>query len=74
MRTGLMRTGLRELYFKGLLSRASRYKVLLGITIAAGTLNVALTFVFPWLIGAAIDGVTAPDWLRWGWDRAPTFE
>jgi subfamily B ATP-binding cassette protein MsbA len=34
-------------------------------------LNVGLTFVFPWLIGTAIDRVTAPDWERWGRPSAP---
>jgi subfamily B ATP-binding cassette protein MsbA len=69
-----MRTGLRELYIKRLLTQALRYKWLLALTVGAGMLNVALTFVFPWLIGSAIDGVTAPDWERWGAAGPPTFE
>jgi ABC-type multidrug transport system fused ATPase/permease subunit len=69
-----MRTGLREFYLKRLLKQALRYKWLLGLTLVAGMLNVGLTFVFPWLIGSAIDGVTAPDWERWGDPAPPTFE
>jgi ABC-type multidrug transport system fused ATPase/permease subunit len=69
-----MRTGLRELYLKRLLGHALRYKWLLGLTETAGALNVALTFVFPWLIGSAIDRVTAPDWTRWGMTDPPSFE
>ena len=69
-----MQTGFRELYIKRLLSQALRYKWLLALTLGAGMLNVGLTFVFPWLIGSAIDGVTAPDWERWGAAGPPTFE
>ena len=69
-----MRTGIRELYLRRLLSQALRYKFLLGLTLTAGMLNVGLTFVFPWLIGVAIDRVTAPDWERWGYTSPPTFE
>jgi subfamily B ATP-binding cassette protein MsbA len=69
-----MPTGLRELYLKRLLTQALGYKWLLALTLGAGMLNVGLTFVFPWLIGSAIDGVTAPDWQRWGAAGPPTFE
>src|SRR3954468_3881659 len=75
-----MRTGLRELYLKRLLSQALRYKFLLGLTLVAGMINVALTFVIPWLIGTAIDRVTAPDWgtrpawVRYGPTAPPTFQ
>src|SRR4051812_23464232 len=69
-----MRTGLRELYLKRLLSQALRYKFLLGLTLVAGMINVALTFVIPWLIGTAIDRVTAPDWVRYGHTQPPTFQ
>src|SRR5689334_18128328 len=69
-----MRTGLRELYLKRLLTHALRYKWLLVLTLVAGMLNVGLTFVFPWLIGSAIDHVTAPDWERWRAAGPPTFE
>src|SRR5690348_5869554 len=68
-----MRTSLRELYIRRLLTQALRYKSLLALTLGAGMLNVALTFVFPWLIGSAIDSVTAPDWERWGAAGPPTF-
>ena len=69
-----MRTGLRELYFRRLLRHALAYRSLFAIVVIAGILNVALTFVFPWLIGTAIDRVTAPDWLRWGATSTQTFE
>jgi subfamily B ATP-binding cassette protein MsbA len=62
------------LYIKRLLTQALRYKWLLTLTLGAGMLNVGLTFVFPWLIGSAVDGVTAPDWERWGAAGPPTIE
>jgi subfamily B ATP-binding cassette protein MsbA len=67
-----MRTGLRELYLKRLLKQALRYKTLLTLTVIAGLLNLGLTFVFPWLIGAAIDRVIAPDWVARGLPGPPS--
>jgi subfamily B ATP-binding cassette protein MsbA len=61
-----MRTGIRQLYLKRLLGQARRYKLLLGLTLGAGLLNLGLTFVIPWLIGSAIDRVIARDYLREG--------
>src|SRR5687767_7843699 len=69
-----MRTGLRELYFRRLLDYALRYRGLLLLTVTAGLLNLGLTFVFPWLIGSAIDWVIAPDWAARGLPGPPPFE
>src|SRR3954468_12149219 len=69
-----MRTGLRDIYFKRLMEHALRYKGLLALTISAGLLNLGLTFVFPWLIGSAIDNVIAPDWVRKGLSGPPSDE
>ena len=67
-----MRVGLRELYFKRLVRYALRYKVLLAVTVGAGLLSMGLTFVFPWLIGATIDRVIAPDFVRHGAAAPPS--
>jgi ABC-type multidrug transport system fused ATPase/permease subunit len=40
--------------------------------VATGILGTALVFVFPWLIGSAIDLVIAPDWVRRGLASPPT--
>src|SRR3982751_5056033 len=45
---------------KKLFSYAKRYKGLLAITLVMGVLGFAVTFVFPWLIGAAMDRVISP--------------
>jgi ABC-type multidrug transport system fused ATPase/permease subunit len=42
-----------------LLGYAKRYRALLAATITMGVLGFAVTFVFPWLIGTAIDKVMA---------------
>ncbi len=69
-----MASGLRGMYLRRLLTQALQYKTMLAITVAAGLLNLGLTFVFPWLIGSAIDRVIAPDWVRRGLSQPPTFE
>ncbi|HYO08140.1 MAG TPA: ABC transporter ATP-binding protein [Tepidisphaeraceae bacterium] len=69
-----MKTPLRQLYLRRLLARALQYKWLLAISVCAGAVNLGLTFVFPWLIGAAIDKVIAPDWVRRGMPSPPTYE
>lgn len=69
-----MRIGFKQLYFRRLLKQALSYRSLLVVVIIAGLVNVGLTFVFPWLIGTAIDRVTAPDWERWGATAPPTFD
>jgi subfamily B ATP-binding cassette protein MsbA len=61
-----MRSGIRELYLKRLLKQALRYKLLLSLTVGASALNLALTFVIPWLIGSAVDFVIARDYQREG--------
>jgi subfamily B ATP-binding cassette protein MsbA len=51
-------------HLKSLFAYALRYRALLAVTLAMGVLGFAVTFVFPWLIGSAIDRVIAPsnDW------------
>src|SRR5688572_28880359 len=44
-------------YFRQLFKYALRYKPLLALTVLMGVLGFAVTFVFPWLIGSAIDRV-----------------
>jgi len=55
-----MKVSLRERYFRQLIRRALRYKTLLTICVAMGVLNFAVVYIFPWLIGSAIDYVIAP--------------
>src|SRR4051812_8286126 len=43
-----------------LLGYARRYKALLISTLIMGVLGFAVTFIFPWLIGSAIDRVISP--------------
>lgn len=43
-----------------LLGYAKRYRMLLAMTITMGVLGFAISFIFPWLIGTAIDKVIAP--------------
>src|SRR5690242_14599847 len=43
-----------------LLGYARRYKALLISTLVMGVFGFAVTFVFPWLIGSAIDRVISP--------------
>src|SRR5689334_13479445 len=47
-------------HLKSLFGYAKRYRTLLAITLVMGVLGFAVTFVFPWLIGNAIDRVIAP--------------
>ena len=61
-------------YLKRLIKHSLNYKTTLAVTVAAGLLNLALTFVFPYLIGSAIDTVVAPDWVRRGLAGPPTFQ
>jgi ABC-type multidrug transport system fused ATPase/permease subunit len=51
---------LRDQYFRRLINQALSYKKLLTLAIAAGMVNLGLTFVIPWLIGSVIDRVIAP--------------
>ena len=60
-------------YLRRLMKKALRYRTMLLITVGAGVLNLGLTFVFPWLIGSAIDYVIAPDWVRSGLSGPPDF-
>ena len=55
-----MNRGLREGYLHRLLRHALAYKGLLSLSIVAGLIGLSLTFVFPWLIGSAIDKVIVP--------------
>ena len=43
-----------------LLGYARRYHTLLAMTVVMGLLSFAVTFIFPWLIGTAIDRIIAP--------------
>lgn len=43
-----------------LFSYAKRYKALLVATIGMGLMGFAVTFVFPWMIGSAMDRVISP--------------
>ena len=63
----------RSKYLRRMVGQALRYKRMLAITIGAGLLNLGLTFIFPWLIGSAIDYVIAPDWVRAGSSGPPDF-
>ena len=67
-----MRHGLRDADFRRLVGRALAYKGLLALTVLMGILGIALNFVFPWLIGSALDSVIAPDWVARGYDAPPT--
>lgn len=55
-----MKKAYRDADFRRLLSQALAYRGLLTLAILAGLINLSLTFVFPWLIGSAIDKVIAP--------------
>jgi ABC-type multidrug transport system fused ATPase/permease subunit len=46
--------------FKTLFSYAKRYKTLLAVTVLMGLMGFAVTFVFPWMIGNAMDHVISP--------------
>src|SRR5579859_4075931 len=61
-------------YLKRLIKQSLNYKSTLLVTVAAGLLNLALTFMFPYLIGSAIDTVVAPDWVRRGLAGPPTYQ
>jgi ABC-type multidrug transport system fused ATPase/permease subunit len=67
-----MKHGLRDADFRRLVGRALAYKGLLTLTILMGILGIALNFVFPWLIGSALDWVVAPDWVARGSEATPT--
>ena len=69
-----MAQGLRDPSFQRLVGRAWQYKGLLALTVVTGVVGIALNFVFPWLIGSAIDSVVAPDWVRRGLSEPPSFE
>src|SRR5437764_13392000 len=43
-----------------LISYAKRYRGLLALTVVMGVMGFAVTFVFPWMIGAAMDHVISP--------------
>src|SRR4051794_13399728 len=43
-----------------LLGYARRYRTLLAATLTMGVMSFAISFLFPWLIGSAIDKVIAP--------------
>jgi subfamily B ATP-binding cassette protein MsbA len=55
-----MKKTLRDAHFRRLLNHALTYRGLLTLAIVAGLINLSLTFVFPWLIGSAIDKVIVP--------------
>jgi subfamily B ATP-binding cassette protein MsbA len=61
-------------YLKRLINQSLNYKPTLAVTVGAGLLNLGLTFVFPYLIGSAIDTVVAPDWVRRGLPGPPDFQ
>ncbi|HWE00839.1 MAG TPA: ABC transporter ATP-binding protein [Tepidisphaeraceae bacterium] len=65
---------LRGTYLRRLIEQALHYKGMLAITVGAGLLNLGLTFIFPWLIGSAIDNVIAPDWVRRGLAGPPNIQ
>jgi ABC-type multidrug transport system fused ATPase/permease subunit len=55
-----------------LLGYARRYRTLLAATLTMGVLGFAISFLFPWLIGTAIDKVIAPQHIPEA-DRARTL-
>ena len=50
----------RDVYFRRLIGHALAYKGLLALSVLAGLISLSLTFVYPWLIGSAIDRVIIP--------------
>lgn len=54
----------KENHFRRLLLQTLNYKGLLALAIVAGLISISLAFVFPWLIGSAIDWVIAPPFDR----------
>src|SRR4051812_48756011 len=55
-----MKQSLRDIYFRRLIGYAFAYKGLLALGLLAGLFHLSLTFVYPWLIGSAIDRVIIP--------------
>src|SRR4051794_530090 len=68
---GLMPPQMENL--RSLVGYAKRYRTLLTVTLVMGVLGFAVTFVFPWLIGNAVDRVIAagaqPPDARYHWLR-----
>ena len=69
-----MAQGIRDPSFRRLVGRALHYRGLLTLTVLTGIAGIGLNFVFPWLIGSAIDWVIAPDWVAAGNQRPPTYQ
>jgi subfamily B ATP-binding cassette protein MsbA len=67
-----MASGHRDRALHRVVERALEYRRLLALTVVTGIAGIVLNFVFPWLIGSAIDQVIAPDWVRLGGVGPPT--